>query len=170
MSESATPSSPAMLAALDRLDTLLRDALGRAVYSSSSAGSKTHSWFSWSTDDLVAAVTMLVFFFIAFLALLIVKILLGMALLRYSRNRYAAMKEKEHLVSAGQAEHESYDASGKRLGGYGQVEVSEDKRRWIHADKDEGLKGKGRPEKGDKPPEGSYQGVQRFEMIAKRIW
>ncbi len=31
--ESATPSSPAITAALDRLDTLIRNALGRAVYS-----------------------------------------------------------------------------------------------------------------------------------------
>lgn len=170
--ESATPSSPAMMAALDRLDTLLRDALGRAVYSYPNGGSKgsARSWLHWTTDDMIAAVTMLVVFFIAFLVLLIVKILLGMMLLRYSRNRYARMKEKEQAIANGQDEPESFDAKGRRLGGYGHIEVTDDKRRWIHSDKDEGLKGKGRPDKSDKPPEGEYQGVQRYEMVTKRIW
>ncbi|ROT43832.1 DUF747-domain-containing protein [Sodiomyces alkalinus F11] len=171
--ESATPSSPVMLAALDRLDTLLRDALGRSVYGYpyGRASGKGRGWLDWTTDDVIAAVTMLVVFFIAFLVLLIVKILLGMALLRYSRNRYARMKVKEHLISVGQASPESYDAEGKRLGGYGHVEVTEEKRRWINADKDEGLKGKGRPDKSEKKtPEGEYQGVQRYEMVTKRIW
>ncbi|KAM0279746.1 hypothetical protein ACHAQH_004437 [Verticillium albo-atrum] len=170
--ESATPSSPAMTAALDRLDSLLRDALGRAVYGQQADGSSTgkFSWFSWSTDDVVAAVTMLVVFFIAFLVLLVFKILLSMVLLRYSRDRYAKMKKKEHLIATAQAEPESYDAKGTRLGGYGHVEVPEEKKRWIHADKDEGLPGKGRPVKADKPPEGEYQGVQRYEMVTKRIW
>lgn len=168
--ESATPSSPVMVAALDRLDTLIRDALGRAVYGSPHAPDEARSFLSYNSDDVVAAVTMLVVFFIAFLVLLIFKLLLGMMLLRYSRNRYAAMKQKEFLVSVGQAQVTSYDAKGKRLGGYGHVEITDDKRRWIHADKDEGLKGKGRPEKGVKAPEGEYQGVQRYEMVTKRIW
>ena len=168
--ESATPSSPVMLAALDRLDTLLRDALGRAVYGSASAN-ETRSFMSWNTDDVIAAVTMLVVFFIAFLVLLIIKILLGMGLLWFARNRYAAMKQKEYLVSVGQTEPNAYDAKGRRLGGYGHVEVSDDKHRWIHADKDEGLKGKGRPEKpSNKQADGEYHGVQRWEMVTKRIW
>ncbi|EEY23916.1 transmembrane anterior posterior transformation 1 [Verticillium alfalfae VaMs.102] len=170
--ESATPSSPAMTAALDRLDSLLRDALGRAVYGQQASGSSNGkaSWFSWSTDDVIAAVTMLVVFFIAFLVLLVFKILLSMILLRYSRDRYARMKKKEHLIATAQAEPDSYDAKGKRLGGYGHVEIPDEKKRWIHADKDEGLAGKGRPAKSDKPPEGEYHGVQRYEMVTKRIW
>ncbi|KAL2759294.1 hypothetical protein ACRALDRAFT_1074348 [Sodiomyces alcalophilus JCM 7366] len=170
---SATPSSPAMLAALDRLDTLLRDALGRSVYGypygrPSGLG---RGWLDWTTDDVIAAATMLVVFFIAFLVLLIIKILLGMALLRYSRNRYEKMKVREHLIATGQTTPESYAAEGKRLGGYGHIEVTEDKRRWIHADKDEGLKGKGRPDKSEKkPPDEEYQGVQRYEMVTRRIW
>ncbi|CRK22813.1 hypothetical protein BN1723_012784 [Verticillium longisporum] len=170
--ESATPSSPAMTAALDRLDSLLRDALGRAVYGQQADGSSNGkaSWFSWSTDDVIAAVTMLVVFFIAFLVLLVFKILLSMVLLRYSRDRYARMKKKEHLIATAQAEPDSYDAKGKRLGGYGHVEIPDEKKRWIHADKDEGLAGKGRPAKSDKPPEGEYHGVQRYEMVTKRIW
>lgn len=171
--ESATPSSPVMVAALDRLDTLLRDALGRAVYGYpyGSATVKARSWWTWTSDDVIAAVTMIVVFFIAFLVLLIIKLLLGMVLLRYSRNRYAKMKRKEHMVATGQEERESYDAKGKRVGGYGQIEVTEDRRRWIHADDKEGLKGgKGRVQKQEKPPEGDYNGVYRYEMVAKRIW
>ncbi|KAH6685099.1 DUF747 family protein [Plectosphaerella plurivora] len=168
--ESATPSSPVMVAALDRLDTLIRDALGRAVYGYPHNPDKARSFWSYNSDDVIAAGTMLVVFFIAFLVLLIFKLLLGMLLLRYSRNRYAAMKQKEFLVSVGQAQVSSYDAKGKRLGGYGHIELTDDKRRWIHADRDEGLKGKGRPEKGAKAPEGDYQGVQRYDMVTKRIW
>ncbi|KAJ0348056.1 hypothetical protein COL26b_007292 [Colletotrichum chrysophilum] len=171
--ESATPSSPVMVAALDRLDTLLRDALGRAVYGYpyASPGVKARSWWSWTSDDVIAAVTMIVVFFIAFLVLLVIKLLLGMILLRYSRNRYAKMKRKEHLVATGQEERESYDTKGKRVGGYGHIEVTEDRRRWIHADEKEGLKGgKGRVQKAEKPPESDYNGVYRYEMVAKRIW
>ncbi|OHW92268.1 eukaryotic membrane protein family [Colletotrichum incanum] len=171
--ESATPSSPVMVAALDRLDTLLRDALGRAVYGYpyGEPSVQSRAWWTWTSDDVIAAVTMIVVFFIAFLVLLIIKLLLGMVLLRYSRNRYAKMKRKEHMVATGQEEREVYDATGKRVGGYGQIEVTEDRRRWIHADEKEGLKGgKGRTPKPEKPQEGDYHGVQRYEMIAKRIW
>ncbi|GKT52362.1 endoplasmic reticulum membrane protein 65 [Colletotrichum spaethianum] len=171
--ESATPSSPVMVAALDRLDTLLRDALGRAVYGYpyGEPSVQSRAWWTWTSDDVIAAVTMIVVFFIAFLVLLITKLLLGMVLLRYSRNRYAKMKRKEHMVATGQEEREVYDATGKRVGGYGHIEVTEDRRRWIHADEKEGLKGgKGRATKPEKPQEGDYHGVQRYEMIAKRIW
>ncbi|KAK0380040.1 eukaryotic membrane protein family [Colletotrichum limetticola] len=171
--ESATPSSPAMVAALDRLDTLLRDALGRAVYGYpyGEPSVQSRAWWTWTSDDVIAAVTMIVVFFIAFLVLLIVKLLLGMVLLRYSRNRYARMKHKEHMVATGQEEREVYDATGKRVGGYGQIEVTEDRRRWIHADDKEGLKGgKGRVQKPERPQQGDYNGVQRYEMVAKRIW
>ncbi|OHE92232.1 eukaryotic membrane protein family [Colletotrichum orchidophilum] len=171
--ESATPSSPAMVAALDRLDTLLRDALGRAVYGYpyGEPSVQSRAWWTWTSDDVIAAVTMIVVFFIAFLVLLIIKLLLGMVLLRYSRNRYAKMKRKEHMVATGQEEREVYDAKGKRVGGYGQIEVTEDRRRWIHADEKEGLKGgKGRIQKPERPQEGDYNGVHRYEMVAKRIW
>ncbi|KAK2012116.1 eukaryotic membrane protein family [Colletotrichum eremochloae] len=171
--ESATPSSPVMVAALDRLDTLLRDALGRAVYGYpyGQPSLQSRAWWTWTSDDVIAAVTMIVVFFIAFLVLLIIKLLLGMVLLRYSRNRYAKMKRKEHMVATGQEEREIYDATGKRVGGYGHIEVTDDRRRWIHADEKEGLKGgKGRAPKAEKSQDGDYHGVQRYEMIAKRIW
>ena len=168
--ESALPSSPVVTETLSRIDSLIRDALGRAVYGDPYAGtgSKKRSWWAWNSDDVVAAVTMIVVFFIFFLVLLILKLLLGMVLLRYSRNRYAAMRRKEQLVAAGKAERESYDALGKRIGGYGHIEISEDRRRWIHADPTEGLKP--REKKTEKPPEGEYRGVFRYDMVAKRIW
>ncbi|KAM6532696.1 hypothetical protein FALCPG4_005747 [Fusarium falciforme] len=168
--ESAAPSSPAMIAALNRFDTLIRDSLGRATYGYP-YGSPLNSrpWYSWTSDDFIAAVTMIVVFFIAFLVLLILKLLLGMVLLKYSRNRYAKMKQAEH-----QGRTETYDTpGGRRIGGFGHVEVGEERQRWIHADKNEGLKGgKGpgkRVEKAEKKRD-DFEGVMRYEMVAKRIW
>ncbi|KAH7161716.1 eukaryotic membrane protein family-domain-containing protein [Dactylonectria macrodidyma] len=174
--ESAAPSSPAVIAALNRFDTLIRDSLGRATYGYP-YGSPLNSrpWYSWTSDDAIAAVTMIVVFFIAFLVLLILKLLLGMVLLKYSRNRYARMKQAEHLVTVGQAKAPTYETPGsKRVGGFGHVEVGDDRQRWIHADKNEGLKGgkgpSGTPSVKIKKPEGDYEGVSRYEMVAKRIW
>ena len=175
--ESATPSSPAMIAALNRFDTIIRDSLGRATYGYP-YGSPLNSrpWYAWNSDDFIAALTMVVVFFIVFLVMLILKLLLGMLLLKYARNRYVAMKRKEKAVARGYAERESYDAPGRRVGGRGEVEVGEDRARWIHADKTEGLRGGKGPggtrvqgEKKEKT-EGDYQGVSRYEMVAKRIW
>ncbi|KAL7931613.1 eukaryotic membrane protein family domain-containing protein [Trichoderma chlorosporum] len=169
---SATPSSPAMIAALNRFDSLIRDSLGRATYGYPYDDAlNSRPWYKWTSDDVIAAVTMVVVFFIIFLVLLILKLLLGMVLLKYARNRYAQMKHNEALVAAGKAELDSYKASGVRAGGFGQVEVSEDKRRWINADAAEGLK---RRNKGDDKkaaaPEGDYNGVFRYDMVEKRIW
>lgn len=169
--ESATPSSPAMIAALNRFDSLIRDSLGRATYGYP-YGSPLNSrpWYSWTSDDFIAAITMVVVFFIAFLVLLILKLLLGMILLKYSRNRYAKMKRAEHQGRA----PESFDTpGGRRVGGFGQVEVGEERQRWIHADRNEGLKGgKGpgkRVEKTEKKKD-DFEKVMRYEMVAKRIW
>ncbi|CAK7229033.1 hypothetical protein SCUCBS95973_007080 [Sporothrix curviconia] len=188
--EAATPSSPAIAASLERLDLLIRNALGRAVhgnpYASSASGaeaaaaaavsSSSSSWLSrwwWSSDDMIAGVTMVVVFFIMFLLLLIAKLLLGMALLRYARNRYAVMKLKEHAEALGQSEPESFDATGKRTGGFGKVEVGEDRRRWIFGDDPEGLKkvrDKERRETGKGKKETDLSTIVRYEMVAKRIW
>jgi hypothetical protein len=175
--ESATPSSPAVVAALNRFDALIRDSLGRATYGYPYGSPlNSRSWWSWTSDDAIAAVTMLVFFFIAFLVLLILKLLLGMVLLKYARNRYAHMRQEEAKVAAGKAERETYDATGMRVGGFGHVELGEERQRWIHADETEGLKGGKGPggkrvgidEK--KPQDEGYKGVFRYEMVAKRIW
>ncbi|KAL2018427.1 hypothetical protein VTK56DRAFT_846 [Thermocarpiscus australiensis] len=197
--ESATPS-PAMLAALNRLDNVIRNALGRAVhgypYAADAAGgladnnnatnSTAHQgpggWWlgqgkllGWTGDDAIAALTMVVVFLLVFLVLLVVKILLGMVLLRYARDRYARMKVQEHAIAAGQAERESYDAKGKRVGGYGQVEVGEERRRWIFADDVEGLRKVRERERkaeggAEREKEKDYSHVIRYEMVAKRIW
>ncbi|TQV96678.1 hypothetical protein V2A60_002937 [Cordyceps javanica] len=178
--ESARPSSPAMMAALNRFDALLRDSLGRATYGQQAYGGGVGSarpWYAWTSDDLVAALAMVVVFFTAFLVLLILKLLLGMALLKYSRGRYAAMKRKEQLVARGLVERDSYDAKGRRVGGRGDVELSDDCQRWIHADKTEGLKGGKGPGGGSRrhgedkaAPEPDYNGVFRYDMVNKRIW
>ncbi|KAK3381158.1 eukaryotic membrane protein family-domain-containing protein [Podospora didyma] len=183
--ESATPS-PAMAAALDRLDNLIRNALGRAVYGfpyaegagedgSETAGPATRFWMRWSSDDVIAAVTMVVVFLLIFLVLLIVKLVLGMVLLRYSRDRYAKMKTKEHAIAAGAAERESFDTKGKRVGGYGQIEVGDDRRRWIFADDPKGLqkirdRDKRTEQGAEKEKEKDFSHITRYEMVARRIW
>ena len=151
-----------MMAALSRFDALLRDSLGRATHGYP-YGSTPRPWYAWTSDDFIAALTMVIVFFMAFLVLLMIKLLLGMVLLQYSRKRYAAMKQTESLVASGKAELESYDANGRRVGGRAEVEVGEERQRWIHADKSEGLKGK-------KNKDGAYMGAARYEMVAKRIW
>lgn len=173
--ESATPSSPAVIAALNRFDSLIRDSLGRATYGYPYGGPRP--WYAWTTDDFIAALTMVIVFFIVFLVFLILKLTLGMLLLKYSRNRYAQMKQKEQLVALGKLERESFDAKGRRVGGRGEIEVTDDKQRWIHADPNEGLRGSRGPggkRQGDdgkkKVHDGDFQGVFRYEMVNKRIW
>lgn len=192
--ESSTPTSPAVTAALDRLDHIIRHALGRSVYgieglepgSASGGGNGTGgaaaegrlSWGAWSTDDAIALATLVMVVLIVWLLLLLVKLCLGMFLLRYSRDRYARMKFREHAVAAGKAQPESFDAKGaKRFGGFGAVEVGEERRRWVYADDPEGLR-KSRErerkteEKREKGGDGErgLEGVMRYEMVAKRIW
>lgn len=183
--ESSTPTSPAVTAALDRLDNVIRNALGRSVYgleddpaiNATTSGTPRFSWLSWNTDDAIAMVTLLLVVLIVWLVLLIVKLFLGMLLLRYSRDRYARMKIREHAVATGQAEKESYDSKGKRIGGFGAVELGDDRRRWIYADDPDGLKkvrdrDKKMEDKREKGGDGEkdLSGVMRYEMVAKRIW
>ena len=85
-------------------------------------------------------------------------------------------------------------ADGRRLGGWGMVEVGMDKRRWIYEDDAEGLKwlrereARGREKEREereavrevmKETEGNKEGgkrprglgsVRRYSMVAKRIW
>ena len=74
---------------------------------------------------------MLVFFLIIYMFLLAFKLLLGMALLTFARTRYRKMKMQE-------SEKQNFDTQGRRVGGWGAVEVNEDKRRWIYEDDAEG--------------------------------
>jgi len=180
-----------MIAALDRLDNIIRNALGRAVYgappyldpSSPESFASETSLLSriftlrLTSDDAIAALTFLTVFLLLFLILLLCKLLLGMLLLRYSRNIYAKMKLAEHNISLGKQERESYDAHGKRTGGYGAVEVGDERRRWLFADDGEGLrkvreKERRAEEKREKERERGVDlaGVRRYEMVARRIW
>jgi hypothetical protein len=193
--ENATPS-PAMLAALDRIDHLIRNALGRSVFGypyasdengaadmPSGGGSNAVAAFlsrfwplPFSSDDCIAALTMVVVFLLIFLVLLVVKLLLGMVLLRYARDRYAKMKMKEHDVAAGKADKESFYARGKRTGGHGQVEVGDERRRWIFGPDDpEGLRKSRDKERRaeanvERDKEKDFGRVMRYEMVARRIW
>jgi hypothetical protein len=193
--EESTPTSPAVTAALDRLDTLIRNALGRAVYGPplKPEGEPDRTFWQWTADDAIALLTMVVFFFLAWCVLLVFKLLLGMALLRYSRERYVASKlssesspvkptqhnrqERSSSDTKQQQQHESYYQPGKRVGGWGHIEIGDERRRMIYADDPEGLKRmRDRERKGEEaarkmqPAEDGLERVNRYEMIAKRIW
>lgn len=140
-----------------------------------------------------------------FIVLLIFKLLLGMGLLAYARSRYKDMKSAEldhhhhHNHHSNHHHHhhhhhtnnalpngaldprpreQSHVVEGsRRVGGWGVVEVNEDKRRWIYADDPEGLKRLKSKEDKDKKAGGGKEAeplnmdhVQRYEMVAKRIW
>jgi hypothetical protein len=175
--ESSTPSSAAMIAALDRLDTLIRNALGRTVYGDPLSSSHVRPFWTFTSDDAIALLTMVTFFFLAWLVLLVVKLLLGMALLKYARGRYAAVRLQEQTIAAGQEKRESFFQPGKRVGGWGQVEVGDERRKLIYADDPDGLKRmRERERKGDQMAmkmeigDDGLEKVTRYEMIAKRIW
>ncbi|KAH9884336.1 DUF747-domain-containing protein [Xylariomycetidae sp. FL2044] len=173
--ESSSPSSPAMIAALEHLDTLIRNALGRTVYGVPEGSTPGRSFWNFSSDDAIALLTMVVFFFLTWVVLLILKLLLGMVLLRYSRERYAAMKLREHAVAAGKSERENFAQPGKRVGAFGAVEIGDDRRKVLYEDDQEGLK---RMRERERKMEESLRNkgedglakVMRYEMVAKRIW
>ncbi|KAJ5776314.1 uncharacterized protein N7511_001325 [Penicillium nucicola] len=137
-----------------------------------------------------------------FVVLLILKLLLGMVLLAFARSRYRKIKAREaestsnsnkptpHLSHAhhqpGPSEQQpvprarEFSVEGsQRTGGWGMVEVGDEKRRLIYADDADGLrrlkekedkKEKEEKEKMDKEGELNVDHVQRYEMIAKKIW
>ncbi|KAG8532742.1 uncharacterized protein KY384_002619 [Bacidia gigantensis] len=120
--DSAT-TSPATTAALAHIDNIFRHAL----YHSTS--SHTSPWPYYLLDSLLPYLVPLTTLLLMFIFLLSIKVMLGMALLSFARSRYRSMKERE-----GAGTH----AEGRRVGGWGVVEVDEDKRRWIYADDPEG--------------------------------
>ncbi|KAL9043921.1 MAG: hypothetical protein Q9214_002907, partial [Letrouitia sp. 1 TL-2023] len=101
LSVESAKTSPATTAALQHIDLLLRNALGRSAFGAASSTSSSlfvqpRDWIrSWTTDDLIALATMLVFFLLIFLVLLTFKLVLGMVLLNCARSRYRGMKERE---------------------------------------------------------------------------
>ncbi|KAI1817296.1 DUF747-domain-containing protein [Poronia punctata] len=173
--ESSTPSSPAMVAAFEQLDTLIRHALGRAVYGYAHEQPNDRSRWEFSSDDVIALLTMVVFFFLAWIVLLIFKLFLGMLLLRYSHRRYATMKLKEHAIATGKAEHENFSQPGLRVGAFSSVEIGEERRKWIYEDDPEGLarmreRERKTQEKFKEKVDDGLAKVVRYEMVAKRIW
>ncbi|KAK7991461.1 hypothetical protein PG996_013488 [Apiospora saccharicola] len=177
--ESSAPSSPAMMAALEHLDSVIRNALGRAVYGHPYASPQERPFWVFTSDDAIALLTMATFFFLAWVVLLVVKLILGMALLRYSRDRYAATRMREQALASGQgsSKRESFYQPGKRIGGFGSIELGEERRRMLYADDPEGLKRmEARDRKGAEMAKKMEVGddglekVTRYEMIAKRIW
>ncbi|KAH7135498.1 eukaryotic membrane protein family-domain-containing protein [Dendryphion nanum] len=169
LAESTTTSSPATTAALAHIDQLFRRALGRSAFGSGTADqSSWTSWMTWTVDDFIAFATMILVFLAAYLFMLAFKLILGMVLLRIARNRFHGMKERERL---------NVETGGKRIGGWGVVDVDEDKRRWIYNDDPDSLRNlRERDEKTRKKEEKereqgtSFGHVSRYAMVAKRIW
>lgn len=66
------------------------------------------------------------------------------------------------------------ETRGKRFGGFGMVDVDEEKRRWIYKDDPEGLRALRERERTTREKEGrleaNFGGVSRYSMVAKRIW
>lgn len=158
-------TSPATTAAFQHIDHVFRRALGRSTFGGGGGGSPTVApSLSWlNTDDLIAFITMLLFFLVLYLVLLALKLVLGMCLLSFARRRYKGMKQRER--------DNDVDAEGKRVGGWGVVEVDEAKRSWIYADDREGLeKLRERNRRKGKELDSGFSGVSRYSMVAKRIW
>ncbi|KAM0803557.1 eukaryotic membrane protein family-domain-containing protein [Usnea florida] len=164
LSVDSAVASPATTAALQHMDQIFRRALGRSAFGAGDPTLAPELSKIWSTDDIIAFVTMLVFFLILFLALLAFKLVLGMCLLSFARGRYKGMKEREKT---------STHADGRRVGGWGVVEVDEDKRRWIYMDDPDAarkLREREREARERKGEEENFGSVSRYSMAAKRIW
>jgi hypothetical protein len=163
-----SPSSPTSTAAtLVRLDALFRRALGRSSF----PDTPVPPFSIWNPDDLLALATRILLFLLIYILLLILKLCVGIALLAFSRHRYKTMKEREQ---------EPVHTEGRRVGGWGIVEVDEDKRRWIYGDdvnalgelraREKELKERERRTGGEGGLEERLQGVRRWGMVGKRIW
>ncbi|KXT14358.1 hypothetical protein AC579_2763 [Pseudocercospora musae] len=161
--DSDAASSSATMAAFAHFDQVLRRALGRSSFGAGNDSIGSFGW--WTFDDFIALATMLIFFLASYLILLAFKLLLGMGLLSYARNIYKTMKEREK---------QCVDTQGRRVGGWGTVEVNEDKRRWIYEDDPDTLnnlrekesRGRQKADKGEM----KLDNVDRYTMVAKRIW
>ncbi|KUJ12332.1 DUF747-domain-containing protein [Mollisia scopiformis] len=163
---SVESSSPSTTAALDHFDTIIRRALGGSPLPG--------HWMIPDTDSLLAATTMIVFFLGLFLVLLALKLVLGMLLLKFARNRYKSMKKREHESQSKNGEKENYNTEGKRLGSWGMTEMDEDKKRWIFEDDKEALRvGREKEakwrEKSERMGLQEFGKISRYEMV-KRIW
>ncbi|KAL6707761.1 hypothetical protein ACN47E_003882 [Coniothyrium glycines] len=168
LSPDAAASSPATTAALAHIDHVFRRALGRSSFGAGIPSRAWHNFPSWSFDDVIAASTMLIVFLVGYLIFLAFKLVLGMLLLSLARKRYLGMQERELL---------NVETGGKRIGGWGVVDVDEEKRKHIYDDDPESLKRlRERDDKATKKEQqerdrgASFGHVSRYAMVAKRIW
>jgi hypothetical protein len=178
-------SSPVTIAALSRVDSIfpINSLYQNFIISDATLSNYLPPYLS--TYLSLINLTTLTLFAVGFLLLLTVKLFLGMMLLSYARSRYTSMKTREG---------ESSVADGKRVGGWGIVEVGEESRKWIYEDDPEGLRklrereakgkmGEEREREDSSTHEGARKatgkkdgkeaglgGVRRYSMVAKRIW
>jgi hypothetical protein len=149
-------TAPATVAALEHIDRLFRRALGGSGFEGS------FSWFKF--DDLTATLTTTILLLVVYLLLLGFKLVWGMFLLALARRRYASMALRET---------EQVDAEGKRKGGWGVVEVGEERRRTVYEGDEASLRKlreKERKGEDSKGREVDYGRIRRYDMVAKRIW
>ena len=126
-----------------------------------------------ASSNLSTYMTTVLVILLIFFVLLAIKLVLGMLLLAFSRARYRSMKEREK-------DPIYHVDGGRRVGGWGVVEVNEDKRRWIYEDDPGGLRALQEREERDRTKRerdrekgvgaDSFDRVKRYDMVAKRIW
>lgn len=172
----ATPSA-ATTKAMEGLDAVIRKALGRATYGEADVA---RNWCSWDSDGLIAFISMAAFFLVAFLALLAIKLVLGMLLLRWARGRCEEIESREHRnssINSRNIKDKDLDTKGKRFGGSGIIELDDEKKEMIYADDQNGLEELRRREakwnmaaEKERREGADFEKVSRYEMSGKRIW
>ena len=186
--EDLPTSTPATVAALAHIDRLFRKALNFESTAADSGGSGLPSWISyvwreWTRlDDFTAAFTTVSLVLIVYLLLLAFKLVWGMFLLALARRRYMGMQMREQERERADRERNERASrtadvlvEGKRAGGWGQVEVGDERRKVIYEDDREGLvrvreKERKVEETKRRGEEVDYGRVRRYDMVAKRIW
>ncbi|KAK6513131.1 hypothetical protein TWF506_009297 [Arthrobotrys conoides] len=138
-------SSPATTAALHKFDSILRSAF------SGRAGQDTVDILNTITEYLTIATI----FIGIWMVFLVFKFILGMGLLAVAKRRYKGMKEREKR---------GYAVLGVSSGGV--AEMNDDKRKIINAGGDKDITGGGSGVRKTTP----LGEVERFDMVAKRIW
>lgn len=202
LSDPSVSASATTTAALERFDSIVRKALGGLAHAEAAGMAAKTPWWKWTSDDVISWLTMIVVFGGVWLVLLILKLLLGMLLLTFSRSKYQKVmtrqqgtaRERGHSVHRGNSplaskvekekwfekekERESLDTGGRRVGGWGTIEVDDEKRKIIYQDDAEGLrKVRDREKANEKAAKGGSQArdedferIRRYDMVAKRIW
>jgi DNA-binding transcriptional ArsR family regulator len=126
-----------------------------------------------SIDDAIAFALLVLICAVAFLAFILAKLVLGMLLLNWARERCLATQEREGKSG------ESISVGTRRLGINGMVEVPEEARKRIYEGDESGLakvkekEERGRRERDRERERGrgvDFGRVERYGMVAKRIW